>query len=120
MSALTTHKIWYPERKEKEKKLLKETPTSDRKPKKGKKQDHLKKTSLGPLRRKGNGSTHLRQNLARAKSANHQSKVRTPQRAPPAHMQAFPKPKHTPPEPMQQCSTGMQQRAKTAHFAQGG
>jgi hypothetical protein len=28
----------------------KETPTSDRKPNKGKEQDHLKKTSLGPLR----------------------------------------------------------------------
>jgi hypothetical protein len=35
---------------EKEKKVKKETSTSDRKPKKGKEQDHLKKTSLGPLR----------------------------------------------------------------------
>jgi hypothetical protein len=36
--------------KRKEKKWIKETPTSDRKPRKGKEQDHLKKTSLGPLR----------------------------------------------------------------------
>jgi hypothetical protein len=43
---------------------------------------------------KGNGSTHLRQNYAQAKSANHQTKARKPQRVPPAHMQA-------PPEPMQ-------------------
>jgi hypothetical protein len=43
---------------------------------------------------KGNGSTHPRQNYAQAKSANHQTKARKPQRAPPAHMQA-------PPEPMQ-------------------
>jgi hypothetical protein len=42
----------------------------------------------------GNGSTHPRQNYAQAKSANHQTKARKPQRAPPAHMQA-------PPEPMQ-------------------
>jgi hypothetical protein len=34
-------------RKEKEKK---ETSTSDRKPKKGEEQDHLKKTNLRPLR----------------------------------------------------------------------
>jgi hypothetical protein len=37
---------------------------------------------------KGNGSTHPRQNHAQEKSANHQSKARTTQRAPPAHMQA--------------------------------
>jgi hypothetical protein len=43
---------------------------------------------------KGNDSTHLRQNKAQAKSANHQPKLEKPQRAPPAHMQA-------PPEPMQ-------------------
>jgi hypothetical protein len=43
---------------------------------------------------KGNGSTHPRQNYAQAKSANHQTKARKPQRAPPAHMQA-------PHEPMQ-------------------
>jgi hypothetical protein len=36
--------------KEKEKIKQKETPTSDRKPKKDNEQDHLKETSLGPLR----------------------------------------------------------------------
>jgi hypothetical protein len=50
MSALTTHTFGNPKEKEKEKKRIKETPTSDRKPKKGKEQDHLKKTSRGPLR----------------------------------------------------------------------
>jgi hypothetical protein len=43
---------------------------------------------------KGNDTTHPRQNYAQAKSANHQTKARKTQRAPPAHMQA-------PPEPMQ-------------------
>jgi hypothetical protein len=44
-----THKS---DKREKKKKRneRKETPTSDRKPNKGKEQDHLKKTSLGPLR----------------------------------------------------------------------
>jgi hypothetical protein len=39
---------------------------------------------------KGNGLTHMRQNYAQAKSTNHQTKTRKPQRAPPAHMQAPP------------------------------
>jgi hypothetical protein len=43
---------------------------------------------------KGNSSTHPRQNYAQAKRANHQTKARKPQTAPPAHMQA-------PPERMQ-------------------
>jgi hypothetical protein len=66
---------------------------------------------LDPLG-KGNVSTHPRENLAQTKRANHRTKARIPQRAPPAHMQAPPEPKHTPPELMQQCNTGMQQRAK--------
>jgi hypothetical protein len=70
MSALTIHTFGNQREKEKEKKRPKETPTSDRKPGKGKEQDHLKKTSIGPLRQ-GNGSTHLRQNYAQAKSTNH-------------------------------------------------
>jgi hypothetical protein len=36
--------------KKKKRNEQKETPTSDRKPNKGKEQDHLKKTNLGPLR----------------------------------------------------------------------
>jgi hypothetical protein len=68
---------------------------------------------------KGNGSTHLRQNKAQAKSANHQSEARTPQRAPPAHMQAPPEPKHTPPKQMQQCNMGMQHIAKTCSLCPG-
>jgi hypothetical protein len=49
MSALT--KPTYSNKREKKKKrnTQKETPTSAKKPNKGKEQDHLKKTSLGPL-----------------------------------------------------------------------
>jgi hypothetical protein len=68
---------------------------------------------------KGNGSTHPRQSTAQAKSANHRNRARTPQRAPPAHMQAPPEPKHTPPEQMQQCNAGMQQKAKTCSLCPG-
>jgi hypothetical protein len=50
MSALTTHTYSNPREKKKKRNERKETPTSDRKPKKVKEQDHLKKTSLGPLR----------------------------------------------------------------------
>jgi hypothetical protein len=52
MSALTTHTYSNLREKEKENKLIKETPTSDRKPKKGKEKDHLKKTSVRPLRQR--------------------------------------------------------------------
>jgi hypothetical protein len=69
---------------------------------------------------KGNGSTHPRQNMLKQRAQITESKARTPQRAPPAHMQAPPEPKHTPPDQMQQCNTGMHQRAKTAHSTQGG
>jgi hypothetical protein len=50
MSALKTHTYSNSREKKKEKKRIKETSTSDRKPRKGKEQDHLKKTSLGSLR----------------------------------------------------------------------
>jgi hypothetical protein len=72
MSALTTRTFGNPREKEKKKKRIKETPTSDRKPKKGKEQDHLRRQVSDPLG-KGNGSTHPRQNYAQAKSTNHQS-----------------------------------------------
>jgi hypothetical protein len=50
MSALTTPTQSNKEENKKKRNKQKETPTSDRKPNKGKEQDHLKKTSLGPLR----------------------------------------------------------------------
>jgi hypothetical protein len=53
----------------------KETSTSDRKPKKNKEQDHLKKTSLGPLRQGERLDTSKTKPCSR-KSANHQSKAR--------------------------------------------
>jgi hypothetical protein len=52
---------------------------------------------------KGNGSTHLRQNYAQAKSANHQSKARKPQRAP----------LHTCMLPLNQCSSPWTNACKT-------
>jgi hypothetical protein len=75
MSALTTPTKSNTREKKKKRTEQKETPTSDRKPNKGKEQDHLKRTSLGPLG-KGNGSTHPRQNKAQAKSTNHRNKAR--------------------------------------------
>jgi hypothetical protein len=50
MSALTTHTYSNLREKKKKRNKEKETSTSDRKPNKGKEQDQLKKTSLGPLR----------------------------------------------------------------------
>jgi hypothetical protein len=50
MSAMTTPTYSNKREKKKKRKEQKETSTSDRKPKKGKEQDHLMKTSLGPLR----------------------------------------------------------------------
>jgi hypothetical protein len=50
MSALTTPAYSNKRENKKKRNEQKETPTSDRKPNKGKEQDHLKKTSLGPLR----------------------------------------------------------------------
>jgi hypothetical protein len=91
MSALTTHTFGNQREKEKEKKRPKETPTSDRKPRKGKEQDHLKKTSLRPLR--------LGQRLDTSKTKLCLSKEHKPPkhtRAPPAHMHTPPEPKHTP------------------------
>jgi hypothetical protein len=102
------------EKKEREeKKLLIETPTSDRKPKERQRARSLEEEQGSDPLGKGNCSTHPRQNHAQAKSTSHQTKARTTQKSPPAHMQAPPEPKHTPPEPMQRCNMGMQQRAKT-------
>jgi hypothetical protein len=50
MSALTTPSQSNKREKKKKRNEQKETTTSDRKPNKGEEQDHLKKTSLGPLR----------------------------------------------------------------------
>jgi hypothetical protein len=50
MSALTTHTHIVTREKRKRKEKNKKTLTSDRKPNKGTERDHLKKTSLGPLR----------------------------------------------------------------------
>jgi hypothetical protein len=80
--------------------------------KRSKAKDRQGARSLEEDKGKGNGSTHPRQNHAQAKTTNHQSKARTTQRDPSAHMQALPEPKHTPPEPMQQCNMRMLQRAK--------
>jgi hypothetical protein len=50
MSALTTHTTGNQRKGKRKETTKRKTPTSDPKPKKGKEQDHLKKTSLGHLR----------------------------------------------------------------------
>jgi hypothetical protein len=77
-----------------------------------------RRTSVAPLRQ-GQRLNTSETNHAQTKSANHRTKARTPQRAPPAHMQAPPEPKHTPLEPMQQCNPGMQQWAKNCSLCPG-
>jgi hypothetical protein len=72
----------------------KETPTSDRKPNKGKEQDHLKKTSLGPLMQGQRLDTSETKAKLKQRARNTEPKLKQPQRAPPAHMQAPPEPMH--------------------------
>jgi hypothetical protein len=102
VSALTTHTYSNPREKKKKRNGRKETSTSDRKPKKGKEHDHMKKTSLGSLRQ-GQRLDTSETNYAQAKSANHQTKAQNPQRAPPAHMQA----------PLNQCNSPWMNACKT-------
>jgi hypothetical protein len=94
MSALTTRTYSNPREKKMERNEYKETPTSDRKPKKGKEKDHFKKRSLGPLRQGQRLDTSETKLCSRKehKPTNHSSKNH--KELPPAHMQA-------PPEPMQ-------------------
>jgi hypothetical protein len=95
MSALTTPTYSNKREKKKKRNEQKETSTSDRKPKKGEEQDHLKKTCLGPFRQ-GNGSTHPRQNKAQAKSANHQTKARKTTNSSPCTHASSPRTNATP------------------------
>jgi hypothetical protein len=81
MSALTTHTYSNLRQKEKEKKWIKETPKSDRKRKKGKEKDHLKKTSLGPLRQRQRLDT-FETKLCSSKERKPPNQNRKPQRAP--------------------------------------
>jgi hypothetical protein len=83
--------------KKKERNERKETPTSDRKPNKGKEKDYLKKTSLGPLRQ-GQRLDTSETKLCSSKERKPQTKARKPQRAPPAHMQAPLEPMQLPPD----------------------
>jgi hypothetical protein len=81
--------------KRKKRNEQKETPTSDRKQNKGKEQDHLKKTNLGPLRQGQRLDTSETKQCS-SKEQTTESKLEQPQRAPPAHMQAPPEPMHLP------------------------
>jgi hypothetical protein len=90
MSALTTPTNSNKrERKRKETKK-KETPTSDRKPKKGKEQDHLKKTSLGPLRQGQRLDTSETKRCS-SKECTPPNKNSKTTKSSPLHMQAPPK-----------------------------
>jgi hypothetical protein len=86
MSALTAQTFGNQREKEKEKKRVKETPTSDRKPGKGKEQNHLKNTILGPLRK---GQRLDTSETKPCSSKEHKPPKHT--RAPPAYMQTPPK-----------------------------
>jgi hypothetical protein len=89
MSALTTHtssNLREKKRKGMNKKILQQAIESQRKTRRKITSRRQVSDPLG----KGNDSTHLRQNYTQAKSANHQTKARKPQRAPTAHMQAPP------------------------------
>jgi hypothetical protein len=79
-------------------KRQKETPTSDRMPRKGKEQDHLKKTSLGPLRQ---GQRLDTSKIKPCSSKEHKPPKHT--RAPPAHIQ-------TPPEQVPTLGTNRSDR----------
>jgi hypothetical protein len=99
-------------------KLLKETSTSDLKPKKCKEQYHLKKTSLGPLRQG--------QRLDTSETKPYSSKERKPPiqslnntKSSPCTYASSPWAKAHFPWTMQQCNTEMQQRAKTCSICPG-
>jgi hypothetical protein len=103
MSPLTTHTYSNLRENEKKRNGSKETPTSDRKPKKSKEKDHLTKTSLGPLRQG--------QRLDTSETKLCSSRERKPPkrtRAPPAHMQAPPEPMQLPLDECMQTTRGKQ------------
>jgi hypothetical protein len=90
MSALTTPTKINKREKKRKRNKQKETSTSDRKPNKGKEQDHLKKTSLGPLRQGQRLDTSETKTMLKQRAQTTKPKLEKPQRAPPAHMQASP------------------------------
>jgi hypothetical protein len=86
MSALTTHTFGNQREKEKGKKQIKRNSNKRSKAEKGKERDHLKKTSLGPLRQE--------QRLDTSETKPCSSKEHKPPKhtqAPPAHMKTPPK-----------------------------
>jgi hypothetical protein len=96
MSALTTPTQSNKREKKKKRNEQKETPTSDQKPNKGKEQDHLKKTSLGPLRQGQRLDTSETKTKLKQRAQTTKPKLDKPQRAPLAHMQTPPEPMHLP------------------------
>jgi hypothetical protein len=111
MSALTTPTWSNTREKKKKRNKLKESSTSDRKPRKGEEQDHLKKTSLGPLRqgqRLDPSETKPCSNKER-KPLNQSSN--TTKSSPCTYASSLWAKAHSP-EPMQQRNTRMKQRAK--------
>jgi hypothetical protein len=91
-----THTKVTREKRKKKRNKQKETPTSDRKPNKDKEQDHLKKTSLGPLRQGQRLDTSETKQSSKQRAQTTKAKLKKPQRAPPAHMQAPLEPMHLP------------------------
>jgi hypothetical protein len=85
MCELTTHTFGIPREKEKETKRIKRNSNKQPKAEKGKEQDHLKKTSLGPLRQ---GQRLDTSETKPCSSKEHKPPKHT--RAPPPHMHAPP------------------------------
>jgi hypothetical protein len=114
-----THDL-LPKRKRKEKKLIKEKLQQVIESQiKAKSKITGKRTSLGPLRQ-GQRLDTSETKHAQAKSANHQTKTQTPQRAP-LHICKLPLSQST--LPLNQCSNATREcskEQKTAHSAQGG
>jgi hypothetical protein len=95
MSALTPPTQTNKRKKKKKRNEQKETPTSDRKPNKGKEEDHLKKTSLGPLRQG--------QRLNTYETKQSSSKERKPPKKSSKNHKEFPL--HTCKLPLNQCTS---------------
>jgi hypothetical protein len=81
--------------KKKKRNEQKETPTSDRKPNKSKEQDHLKKTSLGPLRQ-GKRLDTFKTKPSSNKEREPPNQSSNTKKSSPTHMQAPPEPMHLP------------------------
>jgi hypothetical protein len=90
MSALTTPIKSNKREKKRKRNEQKETPTSDRKPNKGKEQDHLKKTSLRPLRQGQRLDTSESKKMLKQRAQTTKTKARKTTKSSPCTHASFP------------------------------